>query len=88
MKKSEAELANLRVQLQAQLLNEKALEAQLESRRDPIKARGRPRQALLKAQLGAEMNAKISRAKADSLVTAWKSNAKNWASPRRHGRRS
>ena len=31
MKKSEAELANLRVQLQAQLLNEKALEAQLQS---------------------------------------------------------
>lgn len=31
MKKSEAELANLRVQLQAQLLNEKALEAQLQA---------------------------------------------------------
>ena len=31
MEKSEAELANLRVQLQAQLLNEKAFEAQLES---------------------------------------------------------
>ena len=31
MKKSEAELANLRVQLQAQLLNERALQAQLEA---------------------------------------------------------
>src|SRR5437879_9063125 len=30
-KKSEAELANLRVQLESQLLNEKALEAQLQS---------------------------------------------------------
>ena len=31
MRKSEAELANLRVQLQAQLLNEKAIEADLQA---------------------------------------------------------
>lgn len=69
MKKSEAELANLRVQLQAQLLNEKALEAQLESDATQAKLESDRDQALLKAQLGTEMNAKISRAKADALAT-------------------
>jgi HlyD family secretion protein len=69
MKKSEAELANLRVQLQAQLLNEKALEAQLESDATQAKLESDRDDALLKAQLGAEMNAKISRAKTDSLAT-------------------
>jgi len=69
MKKSEAELANLRVQLQAQLLNEKALEAQLESDATQAKLESDRDDALLKAQLGTEMNAKISRAKADSLTT-------------------
>jgi HlyD family secretion protein len=69
MKKSEAELANLRVQLQAQLLNEKALEAQLESDATQAKLESDRDSALLNAQLGTEMNAKISRAKADSLAT-------------------
>jgi HlyD family secretion protein len=69
MKKSEAELANLRVQLQAQLLNEKALEAQLESDATQAKLEADRDAALLKAELGTEMNAKISRAKADSLAT-------------------
>ena len=69
MKKSEAELANLRVQLQAQLLNEKALEAQLESDATQAKLEAERDAALLKASLGTEMNAKISRAKADSLAT-------------------
>jgi HlyD family secretion protein len=69
MKKSEAELANLRVQLQAQLLNEKALEAQLESDATQAKLESDRDDALLKAQLGTEMNAKISRAKTDSLAT-------------------
>jgi HlyD family secretion protein len=69
MKKSEAELANLRVQLQAQLLNEKALEAQLESDATQAKLESDRDAALLKNQLGTEMNAKISRAKADSLAT-------------------
>jgi HlyD family secretion protein len=69
MKKSEAELANLRVQLQAQLLNEKAIEAQLESDAIQDKLEADRDAALLKAQLGSEMNAKISRAKADSLAT-------------------
>jgi HlyD family secretion protein len=69
MKKSEAELANLRVQLQAQFLNEKALEAQLESDATQAKLESDRDAALLKAQLGTEMNAKISRAKADSLAT-------------------
>jgi HlyD family secretion protein len=69
MKKSEAELANLRVQLQAQLLNEKAIEAQLESDATQDKLEADRDAALLKAQLGTEMNAKISRAKSDSLAT-------------------
>lgn len=69
MKKSEAELANLRVQLQAQLLNEKALEAQLESDATQAKLEADRDAALLKNQLGTEMNAKISRAKAESLAT-------------------
>ena len=69
MKKSEAELANLRVQLQAQLLNEKAIEAQLESDATQDKLEADRDAALLKAQLGTEMSAKISRAKADSLAT-------------------
>jgi multidrug efflux pump subunit AcrA (membrane-fusion protein) len=72
MKKSEAELANLRVQLQAQLLNEKALEAQLESDATQAKLEAERDEALLTAQLGTSMNAKISRAKADSLATRLK----------------
>jgi HlyD family secretion protein len=69
MKKSEAELANLRVQLQTQLLTEKALEAQLESDATQAKLEAERDEALLNAQLGTVMNAKISRAKADSLAT-------------------
>jgi HlyD family secretion protein len=69
MKKSEAELANLRVQLQAQLLNEKAIEAQLESDGTQAGLEAERDEALLKAQLGTSMNAKISRARADSLAT-------------------
>ena len=69
MKKSEAELANLRVQLQAQLLNEKALEAQLESDATQAKLEAERDESLYNNQLGTLMNAKISRAKADSLAT-------------------
>jgi HlyD family secretion protein len=69
MKKSEAELANLRVQLQVQLLNEKAIQAQLESDGTQAKLEADRDEALLKAQLGTSMNAKISRARADSLAT-------------------
>ncbi len=69
MKKSEAELANLRVQLQAQLLNEKALQAQLESDATEAKLQAERDDSLFKMQVGASMNAKISRARADSLNT-------------------
>ena len=69
MKKSEAELANLRVQLQAQLLNEKALEAQLESDAMQAKLEAERDESLFQIQVGASMNAKISRARANSLVT-------------------
>ena len=69
MKKSEAELANLRVQLQAQLLNEKAIQAQLEFDSTQAKPEAERDEALLTEQLGTSMNAKISRARADSLAT-------------------
>ena len=69
MKKSEAELANLRVQLQVQLLNERALEAQLESDATGAKLEADRDESLLKMQLGSAMNAKISRARANSLAT-------------------
>ena len=69
MKKSEAELANLRVQLQAQLLNEKAIEAQLEAEVTEAKLQADRDDALFKMQVGASMNAKISRARSDSLAT-------------------
>jgi HlyD family secretion protein len=69
MKKSEAELANLRVQLQAQLLNEKALEAQLESEEMQAKLEADRDESLFQIQVGASMNAKISRARANSMVT-------------------
>jgi HlyD family secretion protein len=69
MKKSEAELANLRVQLQAQLLNEKALEAQLESEEMQAKLEAERDESLFQIQVGASMNAKISRARANSLIT-------------------
>ena len=69
MKKSEAELANLRVQLQAQLLNEKALQAQLEAEVTQSRLEAERDESLYKMQVGASMNAKISRARADSLVT-------------------
>lgn len=69
MKKSEAELANLRVQLQAQLLNERALEAELEAQSTESRLQADRDDALFKMQVGASMNAKISRARADSLNT-------------------
>jgi len=69
MKRSEAELANLRVQLQAQLLNEKSLQAQLESDATEAKLQAEKDEALYNLQLGTAMNAKISHARADSLAT-------------------
>lgn len=69
MKKSEAELANLRVQLEAQLLNEKALQAQLESDATEGKLQADKDESLYTMQVGTAMNAKISRARADSLAT-------------------
>lgn len=72
MKKSEAELANLRVQLQAQLLNEKAVQAQLESDLTEANLQADKDESLYKEQLGTAMNAKISRARANSLATRLK----------------
>ena len=68
-KKSEAELANLRVQLQAQLLDEHALEAQLQAETTESRLQSERDEALLKQGVGTAMNAKISRARAESLVT-------------------
>jgi HlyD family secretion protein len=69
MRKSEAELANLRVQLQAQLLNEKAIEADLQAAATESKLQSDRDESLLENQLGTAMNAKISKARADALVT-------------------
>jgi len=68
-KKVEAELANLRVQLQAQLLNEHALEAQLQSDLTEAKLQAERDEALQKEGIGSKMNAKISRARAESFST-------------------
>jgi HlyD family secretion protein len=88
MKKSEAELANLRVQLQAQLLNEKALEAQLESDATQAKLEAERDESLFKNELGTAMNAKISRARADSLATRLQIEKEYSAFPRKLARRS
>lgn len=72
MKKSEAELANLRVQLQAQLLNEKALQAELEAEATEAKLQADKDESLYKMEVGTAMNAKITRARADSLATRLK----------------
>ena len=69
MKKSEAELANLRVQLQSELLNEKALQAQLEAEATEAKLQADKDESLYNMQVGTAMNAKISRARAGSLAT-------------------
>ena len=55
--------------MQAQLLNEKALEAQLEADATQAKLESDRDESLYKNQLGTLMNSKISRAKADSLAT-------------------
>jgi HlyD family secretion protein len=68
-KKEEAELANLRVQLQAQLLNEDATEAQLQSDLTEARLQAERDEALQHEGIGSAMNAKISRARAESLVT-------------------
>jgi HlyD family secretion protein len=67
-KKVEAELSNLRVQLQVQLLNEHALEAQLQAEATEAKLQSERDEALQREGIGAAMNAKISRARADSLA--------------------
>ena len=68
-KKTEAELANLRVQLQSQLLNERAIAAQLESDAAEARLQADRDETLLKLQVGAALNAKISRSRANSLRT-------------------
>ncbi|HUL16067.1 MAG TPA: HlyD family efflux transporter periplasmic adaptor subunit [Terriglobales bacterium] len=68
-KKAEAELANLRVQLQAQLLDEHATEAELESDGTEARLEAQRDEALAKQGIGAEINAKISRARANSIAT-------------------
>ena len=68
-KKVEAELANLRVQLQAQLLNEHSVEAQLQSDLTEAKLQAERDEALQHEGIGSAMNAKISRARAESLAT-------------------
>ena len=68
-KKVEAELANLRVQLQVQLLNEHSIEAQMGSDLTEAKLQAERDEALQREGIGSKMNAKISRSRADSLTT-------------------
>jgi len=65
----EAELANLRVQLQVQLLNEHSIEAQMGSDLTEAKLQAERDEALQREGIGSKMNAKISRSRADSLTT-------------------
>src|SRR5260370_2668359 len=67
--KSEAELANLRVQLESQLLNEKALEAQMQSEATASHLQAERDEPLLKMTLRTARYAKISRARAESMTT-------------------
>jgi len=68
-KKVEAELANLRVQLQVQLLSEHSIEAQMGSDLTEAKLQAERDEALQREGIGSKMNAKISRSRADSLTT-------------------
>jgi HlyD family secretion protein len=69
LKKSEAELANLRVQLDSQLLDQRATEAQIQADATQARLESERDDALLKFQIGSELNAKISRARSGSLST-------------------
>jgi HlyD family secretion protein len=69
LKKSEAELANLRVQLESQLLDQRATEAQIQADATQARLESERDDALLKLQIASELNAKISRARSESLST-------------------
>jgi HlyD family secretion protein len=68
LKKSDAELANLRVQLDSQLLDQRAAEAQIQSDATQARLESERDDALLKLQIGSELTAKISRARSESLT--------------------
>ena len=67
-KKSEAEYANLKVQLDSQFLSQRAAEAQMQSDATQAKLESERDDALLKLKIGSDLTAKISRARAESLV--------------------
>lgn len=67
-KKSEAEYANLSVQLDSQLLSQRANEAQMQSDATQAKLESERDDALLKLKIGSDLTARISRARAESLV--------------------
>lgn len=69
LKKSEAELANLRVQLDSQLLDQRAIQAQIQSDATQARLESERDDALQKLNIGSELNAKISRARSESLST-------------------
>jgi len=85
-KESGSELANLRVQLQAQLLNEHSVEAQLQSDLTEAKLQAERDEALQHEGIGSAMNAKISRARAESLVTRLQLEKESWRLRKRRGR--
>src|SRR5713226_6796435 len=60
MKKSEAEMANLRVQLESQLMTQRSQAAQVESDYTTARLQAERDEALLKLQLVSELNYKIT----------------------------
>ncbi len=68
MKKSEAEMANLRVQLESQLMTQRSQAAQVESDYTTARLQAERDEALLKLQLVSELNYKITKATAESLA--------------------
>jgi len=69
LKKSDAELANLRVQLDSQFLDQRAIQAQIQSDATQARLESERDDALQKLDIGSELNAKISRARSESLTT-------------------
>ncbi len=69
VKAAEADFANLRVQLDSQLLNQQAAAANLQADYQEAKARADSDQELLRLGLTSDLTSRISKTRADSLAT-------------------
>lgn len=69
LRAAESDLANLRVQLQGQVLNQQAAQAVVESEFNQAKLRAEADEQLLKEGLIAELNMKLSKVRADELAS-------------------